>query len=280
MKNSATSSGEALEVDDDGDTGDEAGGRAQFAAALAKELEGEKPVDTGNEGEPNKGTPRESTQKGMPKSLEMLAERLGVEVSELYSLPIPVGQGREPLTLGKAKDMAAQWASLDADRLAFSEERVKQESELTRGRSELRELIALLPREHLKPELLQRVAARVQERTKAQEAQVPVLIPEWRDADMRKKEEADITTMLEGYGLTAPEVKGIRDPRLIKFLRDSMNREKLVRNALAAVKKPERKPVRHESANGAPRRQVERQQPNTMKPTSGREQFRTLLAEG
>lgn len=272
---SVTSSGEQPERNDS-PAADEAGGRTAFAQALAQELEGGEPVETGTEGA--SGKQGESRKQPVPKNLEGLAERLGIEVSELYSIAVPAGHGREPMTLGKLKDRYTEWAALEADRLAFSEERVQREAALTVQQQELRELLSFLPRESLKPELFQKAAARVAERNKQLDAQLPVLIPEWKDETKRTADQTAMTKMLEGYGLTAPEVKAIRDPRLVKFIRDAMQRAELVRKALEAVKKPARKPQQQQAPRGAPaRQQQDQQQRPSLKPVSGREQFSAAL---
>lgn len=274
--NSGTSSGEQPARNDEGAAADGAGGRTAFAQALAQELATDEPADTGDEG--TSGKQGESRKQPVPKNLEGLAERLGIEVSELYSIVVPAGHGREPMTLGKLKDRFGDWASLEADRLAFSEERVQKEAALTVQQQELRELLSFLPKEALKPELFQKAAARVAERNKQLDAQVPALIPEWKDETKRTADQTAIAKMLEGYGLTAPEVKAIRDPRLLKFMRDAMQRAELVRKALEAVKVPPRKQQQQQAPRGAPARQQQEQQNRpSMKPVSGREQFSAAL---
>jgi hypothetical protein len=251
VQNSGNSSGEELENNDDNDGGgDEAGGRASFAQALAREVGDLDAEETaGDESKSGKGGEQ---PKGPPKDLNELAERLGVKVSDLYGMAIPTGHGREPLTLGKVKDRYDSWASLEADRLAASEERVRGDAELTRARQELQELMSVIPREQLlNKEVLQRVAARVAARNQALDAQVIEAIPAWKDETIQTTERKDITTMLEGYGLTAPEVKAIRDPRLVKFLRDAVRREQQVRKALASVQKVTKKPQQQTNAAGA-----------------------------
>lgn len=247
-------------------------GAAAFRAALAEEV--------GNDDEPgesgtgdDEGKPGESRKKVKPENLEALAQALGVEVSELYSVKVPAGSGREAMTLGQLKDRFAEWDSLEADRLAFSETRVQQEAELQRGLAEFRELLTIIPKEQLlNREVLTRAAARAAEKVKAQEAQLLVAIPEWKVEATRTKERGELASYLEGYGYSKQEAESIRDPRLVKLLRDAHRREQQVRAALAKVKPAQRKPAGSNTATGAPSR-GEHQQHNTGKPSTPRGRF-------
>src|SRR5262245_16166484 len=128
VEHSAASSGQTPESS--AAAGDESA-RSSFATALAKELQAGEPVEPGQEGDDKgdgKGKP-----KAVPKNLDALAEALGVEVSELYGIEVPSKvQGRKAMTFGGMKDRFAEWDSLEADRLAFSESRVSAEAELTK----------------------------------------------------------------------------------------------------------------------------------------------------
>lgn len=276
MKTSETASGEQSGNEH---AGDEVAGRLSFAQALAQEVGDEEELgSTGNEGAPGE---RGEKPKAKPKNLNELAERLGVEVSELYDVAVPAGHGREAMTLGSIKDRYDSWAALESDRLALTETRVQQEAELTRGRAELQELLSMIPRDKLlNTEVLQRVAARVAERTKAQDAQVLAVIPEWKDEAVQTAERGEIAKLLEGYGLTAPEVKAIRNPGLVRFMRDAMRREKQVRAALAQVRQVKRKPVQQQTvATGSPHRQQQPGERSQLKPQTGRERFSEVLRQ-
>lgn len=272
---SATSSGEQPEQLQQEEPGSNLAGASAFAAALAREVEGdEEPGDTGDDGS---GKPGERPTKGKPKDLAELAERLGVQVAELYDITIPAGSGREAMKLGQLKDRFESWGSLEADRLAFSETQVAHQAEIERGKQELRELLSVIPRQHLTQEALQRAAARVAERHRAQDAQVLEVFPEWKDPAKRQADIGEYSKMLEGYGLSAAEVKAIRDPRLLRFIRDSHRRAEQVRKALEAVKPAARKPQQQNTASGAPRRQGQQQQRQSLRPQTGRERFSELL---
>ncbi len=262
--------------DGDADGGNAGGGASSFAAALAAQVEDDKTgEDAGNDGDD--GKPGESRSKVKPKDLTELAARLGVEVSELYDVAIPVGHGREPLTLGKLKDQGTAFASLEAERLSWTETKVQQEAELTRSRQEFQELLSMIPREQLlNKEVLQRVAARVAARNEALGQQVLVAMPEWRDSAVREAQIAETTTMMQGYGYSPAEVLAIRDPRLMKILRDAARREIQVRKALETVKQVTKKPTpASNGTRGAPR--IQQQPARSTRPTSARERFSEAL---
>lgn len=250
-------------------------GADSFAAALAREVEQESGDTDDNK---TKGEPGESRNKAKPKSLNDLAERLGIEASELYEIAVPAGSGQEAMTLGQLKDRYQTWGTLEADRLAFTESQVQHQAQIEQGKQELRELMSMIPRDKLNTEVLQRVAARVAERNRALDAQVVEAIPEWKDAEKRTAEMGELSKMLASYGLQPAEVKAIRDPRMLRFIRDAHRRAEQVRKALEAVKPAARKPSQPSGGTGAPRKPGNEPR-NSLRPQSGRERFSELLRQ-
>jgi len=240
---------------------------------------GEGQPDGGGTGEDQGGQSGESRNKTKPKDLNALAERLGIQVSELYDIVIPAPGGREPMKLGQLKDRYESWNALEADRLAFSETKVAQEAELQRARDEVRELLSIIPRQHLTQEMLQRAGQRVAARNQALDAKLLEVVPEWKDAERRSADTKALAEMLAGYGFNEHEVKAIRDPRLVKFMRDAQRRAEQVRKALEAVKKQPTKPTTPNVARGAPRRPASPDARSPLRPQSGRERFSELLRQ-
>lgn len=276
---SPNTSGEHPEGNEPASGAPQSGAQA-FAAALAAELAGDDDdkgsrETAGDDGE--NGQPGEKPRKAKPESLEAIAQALGIEVSELYSVKVPAGGGREAMTVGQLKDRFTEWDSLEADRLAWSESKVEQEGRLAQAKQELQELFSIIPRDKLlNPDLLRGVAARVAARNQAQAAQVLEAIPEWKDEAVQRAARAELSTMLSGYGYTPAEVNAIRDPRLLKFLRDANRREQQVKAALAKVRPIQRKPsTPAPSGNGSGnvRRIEEASRPNPLKPTTARGRF-------
>lgn len=255
-------------------------GSDAFAAALARELEGGDDQPDGDEsGDEKGGKPGESHKKALPQTLSDLAQALGVEdVSKLYDLKIPAPGGREPFTLGQLKDRFESWSTLEADRLAFGEEKVSQQAQIQQARDEVKELLALVPKDKLTTESLQRVAARVAQRNAALDAQVVQAIPEWKDPQRREADTKALAGMLAGYGFAENELKQIRDPRLLKFLRDAHTRHEQVKRALEAVKKVKPKnQAPTTTSSGAPRKPSAPDQRGNLRPQSGRERFSEIL---
>ncbi len=258
---------------------DSSAGANDFATALAKLAQDDEDADD-NEGADENGAPRESGKKVKLDSLESLASSLGIEVKELYEIKVPGSGGREAMTIGQIKDRFTSFSSLEADRLSLTEERVNQEAEFEQARAELRELLAVVPKEHLSQEKLSAAAQRVAARNAADGKRLLATMPEWRDEDRRTAEVTDIANLLGKYGIPAVFVKTVRNPALIRFMRDAARREKQVQEALAAVKKVPRKKVVAQQTGRQPARIQSEQQRNQTpanKPTSERERFTNAL---
>lgn len=258
-------------------------GASGFAAALAriqKEEAGDEPADSSADGqsieEEESGKPRKSV-KAAPADLGALAESLGVKVEDLYKVKVPASGGREAMTIGQIKDKFTEWESLETDRIAFDESKVKQEADFELAKQEIRELIAVIPKEHLNKEALGRVAAKLVERNKAQVGQVAAAFPEWKDEAVRTAQVADIENTLAAYGFSKQQAQTIRDPRLLKLIRDAARRERQVTKALEAIKRaPANKQTQQPGSRQAPRQTTQSQRPSS-KPTTERERFTQAL---
>ncbi len=281
---SPTSSSEQLsdlspETEQDNDSGTP--GANAFASALARQIEADEDADDSESADDDlNGEPGESRQKGKLENLEAVAKRLGIKVEDLYAVKVPGSGGREALTIGQIKDRFTEFSSLESDRLSITEQRVAQEAEFESVRAELRELLSVVPKEHLSQEKLQAAAQRVAARNKAAGAKLLIAMPEWKDDERRTADVADIVASLSKYGFPASYVATIRDPGLLKFMRDAARREKQVQAALAGVKNvPKKKANAQQQTRGAPRI-VTQQQGNGQrpgKPTSDRERFSAAL---
>jgi hypothetical protein len=256
-------------------------GANDFATALAKLAQDDEDTDDGD-GVDDNGTPRESGKKVKLDSLDSLAASLGIEVKDLYGIKVPGSGGREAMTIGQIKDRFTSFDSLESDRLALTERQVQQEAEFEQTRAELRELLAVVPKEHLSQEKLQAAAQRVAARNKADGKRLLDAMPEWRDQERREAEATDMAASLGKYGIPASYLGTIRNPALLKFIRDAARREKQVQAALAAVKKIPRKKVAATATGRTPPRiqsqQQQQRNPNAPeRPTTDRERFSAAL---
>lgn len=199
------------------------------------------------------GKPAERQEKGKPKGLKDLAERLELKPEDLYALEIPMADGKTK-TLGQLKDAAAKEGDLSVRELAFEEDRSRQEGELLRAQSELRELVAALPKSAVKPEVLDTIRQKHELVLKRERAKTLEVIPEWQDETKRTEEIAGIVEHLKGYGFPANYLQSVFDHRTLKYIRDNWQREQRIRKALEQVEamKP-RTPAKSKPNGAAPK---------------------------
>lgn len=219
---------------------------SDFARALKLEVDADTQAEPDESGA-SSDSQHEDAQNAKPETLDDLAKRLNVDPADLYAIKVPRANG-EPLTLGALKDRFDEWAGLDAERIAWNEERTQRDNELHLARQELEELLATLPKEHVSQEALQKAASKVQQRIKSERARTLDAIPQWRDEERRTQELTGIANMLKEYGLPENYLSTVYDHRIMRFLRDAHLRMEQVRRALAAI---ERKPTKQSGASKA-----------------------------
>jgi hypothetical protein len=181
------------------------------------------------------------------------------------------------MTIGQIKDKFAQWDSLEADRLALSERQVKADKEQVARNDEVRELLSMIPKEHLNKETLERAAARVVQRRQQATAELLASIPEWKDEARRAADLKEISTSLKGYGIPEHFAASITDPGIMRFLRDAIRREAQVNKALEAVREVKRTKPAVQQASGAPKIPQQQTPRSNLKPLTGRERFSAAL---
>lgn len=209
---------------------------------LAQQYTLQETPETADRGEQHQAKPGESTPKGKgkPKTLNDAAERLGVDVKDLYDLEIPSSKQGEKFTLGQLKDHLAEREDFTVSQLKLDEDRARMESGFMRAQQELQELLAALPKTAVKPEILEKIRTRHEATLTSERAKTLEAIPEWRDQTRR---EADFVLMIEhlkGFGFHANYLKSVYDHRTLKFVRDAALRKQRLDKALALVgeKKP------------------------------------------
>ena len=221
---------ESLETDE--------GSLASDVARALLENDPNKPSDEPEKSGTPESKPRESASKAKLETLNDLAERLGVEVKDLYSIKVPRGDAKgEPFTLGALKDRFEEWSSLDTERLSWNEERTKRDNEMHLARQELSELLAALPKESVSKDALAKATAKVQQRIKRERELTLESITEWRDEERRTADLTGIAGMLEQYGLPANYLGTVYDHRILRFMRDAYQREQQVQRALSQLER-------------------------------------------
>lgn len=204
--------------------------------------------ETAAEGEPKE--PETEATEGQPKTLKDLAEKLGVNVKDLYGITVNIDSGGETrtLTLGQLKDTyderQARIESLVAERIAPKElqlaEKVTQHDlDVMRARQQLELLVKMLPAQALDQRVLAQVKAEHEAYNVKESARMFELIPEWKDETLREKDLLAMEAHVGPYGFT--NLRALNDARMIKYVRDNWQREERVKASVAKVQ--EVKPV-------------------------------------
>jgi hypothetical protein len=165
-----------------------------------------------------------------------LAGQLGMELDDLYKLEIAQAEDGTPVTIENLKDYHAKQADVSMREIEFEERKTQQESELLQAQNELRELMAALPEQAVKPEVLAKVRAKHDAQMLLEQQRTLEVIPEWNDDKTRTAEIAGISEHLQQYGFPVDHLERVADHRQIKYIRDNWQREQRIRKALAAVK--------------------------------------------
>lgn len=178
----------------------------------------------------------ESPQKSAPETLNDLAEKLGVKVEDLYGIKFSAAGNGESHTLGELKDMLAAQSDFQTRTLEFEERRVQSENELLRAKQDLQAIVGLLPKDAIKPALLERVRAEHERYREVEGQRTLAAIPSWKDEQARTTDRAGMVKHLSAYGYGEQHLDAIVDHRMLKYIRDNWQREDRVNAALARSK--------------------------------------------
>lgn len=200
-------------------------------------------------------TPAGETQrKPAIKTVAELLETAGLTAEDFWKLEFRDGKEGvgETHALGRLKDMLTQESDLETRSFKFEENRVRQENELVRARTDLQAIVASLPRDAIKPEILERVRSERARYEQAEAERTLEAIPEWADEARRDQDRAGMAAHLAEYGYGEHHLDAIVDHRMLKYVRDNWDRKVRVDRAMGKLieKKPSRdaKP----STRGAP----------------------------
>ena len=188
-----------------------------------------------------------NAQRAKPKTLEAIAEALGVEVKDLYDITVPfsVGDDVQAKTLGEIKDQISERDNFEVDRLAWEEQRTTRENELMKSNQELTDIVSMLPRSAISPELVSAVASKRAAAIANESELTKKVIPAWTDETVEAKDRETMREHLSAYGYPANYLDQVVDHRTLRYIRESMLREQRVTRALEQVKtvrKPGHKP--------------------------------------
>lgn len=224
---------------------------------VAALLRGEDPEAPAQPAESSQG--EDPQTDGKPDTLDAIATKLGVEVSDLYDVAVkqPPGPGGEDrtVTLGELADMAKDSGQLELDRLEFDESRTRREQDLMRAQQELSEIVALIPDSAKSPDLVAAVSRKVATQQTQERALTLKVIPEWTDETVETRERDEIGKHLGAYGFPPNHLEQVIDHRTVKYIRDNWQRERNMAKALEAMKRRKAKATgAAKPAAGAPRK--------------------------
>jgi hypothetical protein len=179
--------------------------------------------------------------KGSKKPIKTIAdaaERLGLKIEDLYKLEVSIadGQDSEKFSVGALKDAMKDRSDFKFQQLRWGEDKAEQEGELLRSRNEIVELLAMMPKEAIKPEVISKIREKHDATLKLERERTLNVIKEWRDEKVRG---ADIDAMREHLtraGFPANYLGQISDHRTMRYIRENMLREQRIQQALAMVK--------------------------------------------
>lgn len=203
---------------------------------LAELLAAESDQDTapgGDDAAESSGS--EETTK--PTKFNELAGVNDLDLDALYGLTISLDDDSEPVTIEQLKDHFKERSEFDLNVIEFEETRTQQEGDLLRAKAELQEILQALPKNAVKPEVLQKIREKSDARLTEERAKTLQVIPDWKD---EKKREADLSAMsehLQDYGFPNNYLESVVSHQHFKYIRDNMLRERRIREAIAKVRK-------------------------------------------
>lgn len=191
------------------------------------------------------------SDESKPTKFNDLAGRLGVELDDLYKLEVSQAEDGSPITVEYLKDFHAKQADFELREIEFEERRTEQEAEMMQAQEELREVLAALPKNAVKPEVLQKIRDKHDAEVKVERQRALQVIPEWRDEKKRTQDIEGMVEHLQQYGYPVNYLERVVDHRMVKYIRDNWQREQRIRQALAKVKAGKPNPTKPSIPTGS-----------------------------
>lgn len=208
--------------------------RLSLAELFANNDEGEETFD-------DDGNPIVEDPSKPPETLEALSKRLGFKPEQIYSVKIPLSDGAEPLTIGQLKDRVGELVDLETRETQFEQRRMQTEGELLRSQTEVRELLSMIPKEHINPEIVNKIRKRHEANMAFERKMTLEHIPEWRDEKRAGEDLQGMIDFTKRWGFDETFLGTVHDHRAVKFIRDMYLRDKRIQAALAKVTIPDSK---------------------------------------
>lgn len=176
-----------------------------------------------------------------PDTLDVLSKRLGFKPEQIYNVKIPLADGAEPLTIGQLKDRVGELVDLETRETQFESRRMQVEGELLRSQTEIRELLGMIPKEHINPAIVDKIRKRHEANMAFERKMTLEHIPEWRDEKRAGEDLQGMIDFTKRWGFDETFIATVHDHRAIKFIRDMYLRDKRIQAALAKVTTPDSK---------------------------------------
>lgn len=176
-----------------------------------------------------------------PDTLDVLSKRLGFKPEQIYNVKIPLADGAEPLTIGQLKDRVGELVDLETRETQFESRRMQVEGELLRSQTEIRELLGMIPKEHINPAIVEKIRKRHETNMAFERKMTLEHIPEWRDEKRAGEDLQGMIDFTKRWGFDETFIATVHDHRAIKFIRDMYLRDKRIQAALAKVTTPDSK---------------------------------------
>lgn len=208
--------------------------------SLAELLAAEEAEDTnedapgGDEGE-DTAESGGSKEKTKPTKFNDLAGAMGLDLDALYKLEVKLDDSDDPVTIEQLKDHYKGRSEFDLERIRFEEDRTQQEANLLRAKAELNEILQALPKNAVRPDVLEKIRTKTEQHTKAERAKTLEAIPEWQNQEKREADLAAMSEHLQQYGFPVDYLSTVVSHQHFKYIRDNMLRERRIREALAKV---------------------------------------------
>jgi hypothetical protein len=227
--------------------------QAPSLESLGELLNLSEPQDEPSDGSNGAGKTDEPGGSQKLEKFNDLAGTLDMELDDLYKLQITSAEDGEPVTVEQLKDMYAKQGEATLREIEFEERRTTEEAKILQAQNEVREILAGLPEQAVKPEILEKIRARHASQLKVERARTLEVIPDWKNEKRREADIAGMTKHLQSYGYAVNYLENVVDHRQIKYIRDNYLREQRIRKALEAVKAGKPNPTtRSKPAKKAP----------------------------
>jgi len=178
-----------------------------------------------------------------PKNIKALAERLDVEVSELYDIGISMPDGTE-MSLGALKDQYQDATELTQKQDELSDRRVKFDTELSSKQAEIEAIAEVIDLSRFTPEEQQNYTAYRQAEHDRETRALLATTPEWADKIQREADHKLMGEFAAKYGMSEGELNGIRSHKVVRIIRDAALKSVKAAKQPPKGQKPKRAPVK------------------------------------